>query len=357
SEGNGMFTVSSFNGTGNVTVTFSSTTLSGGVDGTDVGLSASTDPNATALNSLTNFWRTDLTFAPRMNRACRDWSSAFFEALKGYGLDVVAAFSTELAHVDPTSAAGMSQCYWDGTPVLLNTPAVQTNFSANSLSFWQGVYVSMAGLQADAGLTPYLQSGEVQWWYFPRSTVGMPFYDQYTKQQFASANNGELMGQIVDSDTAMDKFPREAQLLQGLLGNFTAGLRTALKAAFPTARYEVLYPGDVNTPAFNNAVNLPVGDWTPTNLTCLKTEGLSYASERNLDASLKCMRINAALGFSNAQRSHLVGMTDAKTAWMKEADLAQAEGVESVVLFAIDQFCLMSYRLPPFLQQRWSRKT
>src|SRR6185312_9409822 len=107
SEGNGMFTVSSFNGTGNVTVTFSSTTLSGGVDGTDVGLSASTDPNATALNSLTNFWRTDLTFAPRMNRACRDWSSAFFEALKGYGLDVVAAFSTELAHVDPTSAAGM----------------------------------------------------------------------------------------------------------------------------------------------------------------------------------------------------------------------------------------------------------
>ena len=96
---------------------------------------------------------------------------AFFRTMKGYGIDVVAAFSTEIAHVDPSSDAGMAQRYWDSTPVLLNTPAVQTNFSANSLSFWQGVYSSMAGLQASAGLTPYLQSGEVQWWYSPKPAV------------------------------------------------------------------------------------------------------------------------------------------------------------------------------------------
>jgi hypothetical protein len=41
---------------------------------------------------------------------------------------------------------------------------------------------------------------------------------------------------------------------------------------------------------------------------------------------------------------------------MKEVDLAQGEGVESVVLFALDQFCLIGYRLPPFVPQRWSRK-
>ena len=164
------------------------------------------------------------------------------------------------------------------------------------------------------------------------------------------------MAQIVTNDLPATAYPREAQLLQGLLGTFTVGLRTALKTAYPMARYEVLYPGDVNVPPFNKAVNLPLSDWTPANLTCLKTEGLSYAGERNLDASLQCMRINAQLGFSNSQRSHLVGITDAKTAWMKEADLAQADGVESVVLFALDQFCLIGYRLPPFVQQRWSRK-
>jgi hypothetical protein len=355
-EGNGMFTVSAFNGTGNVTVTLSSTTLSGGIDGTDVGLSSSTDPNAAPLNSLARYWRTDLNFAPRLNRACRDWSAAFFGALKGYGLDVVAAFSTELTHVDPTPAAGMAQRYSDNTPCLLNTPAVQTNFSTTSLEFWAQVYVAMAGLQASAGLTPYLQSGEVQWWYRPSTGVSMPFYDAYTKQQFALLNNGESMREITANDVSVADYQQEAQALRTLLGDFTAGLRNSLRAAFPGARYEVLYPGDVNTPVFNNFVNLPVADWTPSNLTCLKTEGLTYASERNLDKSHTCMRISAGLGFASSQRSHLVGISDARTAWMKEVDLAQAEGVESVVMFALDQFCLIGYRLPPFLSQRWSRK-
>lgn len=355
-EGNGIFNVTAFSGTGNVTVTLSSATLGGGNDGLDVGLSNSTDPNAPALNALTQFWRTDLNSSLRLNRACRDWSLAFFKRLKEYGIDVVAAFSTELGHVDPTPEAGMAQRYWDNTPCLLNTPAVQTNFSSKSLEFWKQVYIEMAELQASAGLTPYLQSGEVQWWYFPKAAAGMPYYDAYTKQQFASSNNGETMRQIFTSDASVAEYQKEAELLQNLLGNFTADLRNSLRAAFPSARYEVLYPGDVNTPSFNHAVNLPVADWTPLNLTCLKTEGLAYASERNLEKSRICMRISAALGFANNKRSHLVGISDAKSSWMKEVDQAQGEGIESVVLFALDQFCLMGYRLPPFVPQRWSRK-
>lgn len=355
-EGNGMFTISTFNGTGNVTLSLSSTSMTGGVDGTDVGLAGLDDPNAPALISLTKFWRTDLDFAPRINRACRDWSLAFFKALRQYGMDVVAAFSTELGHVDPTSGAGMAQRYWDGTPCLLNTPALQTNFSPASLEFWKQVYVSMAALQAEAGLTPYLQSGEVQWWYFPKDSAGMPYYDEYTELQFALLHDGASMQRIETNAADPTEFLQEAQHLRNTLGKFTASLRATLKAAFPAARHEVLYPGDVNAPAFNKFVNLPITDWTPTNLTCFKTEGLTFAFDRDLNKSLDCMRINADLGFSNGGRSHLVGITDAKTAWPKEAGLAQAEGVECVVLFAIDQFCLMGYRLPPFVPQRWSRK-
>ena len=33
----------------------------------------------------------------------------------------------------------------------------------------------MAGIQAAAGLQPYLQFGEVQWWYFPNDGDGHPF--------------------------------------------------------------------------------------------------------------------------------------------------------------------------------------
>ncbi len=357
----GPLAIASSNPNGNVSVSLSSTSLEGGTPGTDVGYAA-TD----GIQVLTDYWRTDLTYPQRMNRACRDWSSAFFAALNGYGIDCVATFSTELAHVDPTASAGMAQNYPDGAPAILSTPSIQTNFSPTSLAFWEGVYTSMASLQSAAGMIPYLQSGEVQWWYFPDAS-GMPYYDAYTQQQFTTQYNAQ-MGTIPSGTVAVSQFPREAQLLQKLLGDFTAAIRTALRAAYPNARYEVLYPGDVNDNTvypFNGAVNLPTSDWTPSNLTCFKTEGLTFALPpavdqllpgRSLDASLTCLQIGASLGFPAGQRSHLVGITDAETAWMKEADLAQAEGMESIVLFALDEFCLIGYPLPPFLQQRWSKR-
>jgi hypothetical protein len=353
-EGNGL-AVSAYPAVGNVSVTFSAAALSGGVDGEDVGFDGS-DPNAASLQALTAFWRTDLSYPPAINRACRDWSEAFYRALASYGIDCVAAFSTELAHVDPRPSAGMAQRYADGSPVVLNTPAIQTNFSPDSVSFWQAVYLTMAGLQAAAGVVPYLQSGEVQWWYFPKPGVGLPYYDEYTKAQFASLYGGSLPATILTSDTDPAAFPHESQLFRTLLGNFTAALRSALQSTYPDARYEILYPGDVNQPVFNTAVNLATEDWTPANLTCFKTEGLGYASLRNLDLSLICMRIGAALDFPLGQRSHLAGISDSKTSWMKEVDLAQAEGLESVVLFALDQYCLIGYPAPPFLKQRWSRR-
>ena len=36
----------------------------------------------------------------------------------------------------------------------------------------------------EPGQTPYLQFGEVQWWYFPDDGSGMPYYDAYTTSTF-----------------------------------------------------------------------------------------------------------------------------------------------------------------------------
>jgi len=151
--------------------------LSGGVDGT---------------------WLTDLTVTPRMNRAARDWSQSFFAALKTYGIEATASFSTELGNGDPSVAAGIAQRYPDGSACKVNTPALQTNFSPVSLAFWQQVYLDMANVMTAAGLAPSLQFGEVQWWYFcpptdpskgnwtPIANGGMPFYDAYTMSTFQS---------------------------------------------------------------------------------------------------------------------------------------------------------------------------
>jgi hypothetical protein len=41
-----------------------------------------------------------------------------------------------------------------------------------------------------------------------------------------------------------------------------------------------------------------------------------------------------------------VGIGEYTTPWPKEQRLALGEGLDSVVLFALDQFCLIGYGLP-----------
>ena len=361
-EGNG-FEVTAPALESTVNITLSGNALEGGVDGTDVGFDPN-DPNALAIRALTQYWRTDLSAEPLINRACRDWSKAFFSALAGYNIDCVAAFSTELAHVDPRPAAGMAQRYADDSPVWLNTPAIQTNFSPASTKFWTQIYMDMAALQEAAGLVPYLQSGEVQWWYFPKSKfvssdgqlmnagdagIGMPFYDDYTTRKFLTVFGRSLP--VLMSDADPTGFTVESGFLAELIGQHTRTIRTAVQASHPNARYEVLYPVDTNSTALNRVINFPTADWVPGNLNCLKTESFSYTYSRNLDSSYGSMRTSADRGFANSQRSHLIGIGDAKTAWIKELNLAQSQGLESVVLFALDQFCLIGYPVPPLQNQ------
>lgn len=323
SSGNSI-TVATSASTANLTISVSSSTLSGGLNGN---------------------WYTDLQAAPLLNRAVRDWSQSYFQALNGYGFAATASFSTELGNGDPSASAGIGQVYPDGVAVVVSTPALQTNFSATSAAFWQQVYLEMAGIMTAAGLTPYLQFGEVQWWYFPDDGSGMPFYDAYTTSTFQT-QFGRPMAVITSNTVDPTSVPDEASFLPALIGSFTAQIRAFVRSTYPNCRFEVLYPTDVNDFALTSVVNYPKNDWTPANLDCLKTESFTYTYDRNVDMSLQSMNCANALGFTPAQRSHLVGVSDATTAWIKEARLAEGNGFESVVLFALDQLCLIGYALP-----------
>lgn len=318
-------------GTGTITVgSITFTIFSGGVDGN---------------------WYTDLAATPRLNRAVRDWSQSYFVALAGYGFDVTASFSTELGNGDPSTSAGIAQRYPDETAVIVSTPALQTNFSPTSATFWQQVYLDMATVMNAAGLTPYLQFGEVQWWYFPNTTAilgavsGMPFYDAYTTTTF-QAEYRRAMAVITNTAVNPTTIPQEAAFLPGLIGSYTAQIRGFVRSTYPSCRFEVLYPPDVNNAPLTTVINYPISDWTPANLNCLKTESFSYTAEHNLDLSFASMNFVNSLGFTPLQRSHLVGVSDPATAWLKEVRLAEGQGFESVVLFALDQICLIGYGLP-----------
>ncbi|MBV9770697.1 MAG: hypothetical protein JOZ32_14070, partial [Bryobacterales bacterium] len=323
------------------------------LSGTNTIAATSTVPAATTLGGgIDGNWYTDLDAVPRLNRAVRDWSLSYFQALNGYGYDATASFSMELGNGDPSADAGIAQRYPDQNAVLVSTPALQTNFSPTSAMFWQQVYLDMATVLINAGLTPYLQFGEVQWWYFPElsgpppgTPIGMPFYDAYATSTF-EAQYGTPMAVILSNTVDPQTVPQEAAFLPGLIGSFTAQIRSFVHATYPNCRFEVLYPPDVNNFPLTQVINYPTNDWIPANLNCLKTESFTYTYDRNLDMALASMDSVNTYGFTLSQRSHLVGLSDSSTAWLKEVRLAETNGFESVVLFALDQMCLIGYPLP-----------
>lgn len=293
---------------------------------------------------INGVWRTDTHSSMKLNRAARDWNRAFFAAMKGYEIEVTAAFSMELQHGDDTSEANLAQRYPNGDAVWLNTPALQTNFGPESTAFWSAVYREMAELMSDATMPPYLQFGEVQWWYFAANS-GMPFYDSYTTSAFQT-RFGKPMAAIRSQNADPTAYPDECSFLSELVGEFTSTIMDFVRQALPDTQFEVLYPPDVNDTALNQLVNYPHTHWTPSRLNSLKTENFTYTGDRDLNKALASIRLPMELGFNRSQCSHLVGIGEYTTPWSKERRLAEGERLDSIVLFALDQFCLIGYSLP-----------
>lgn len=284
-------------------------------------------------------WLTDTAAMPRLNRAARDWHRSYFAALEGYGIEVTAALSMEIGNGDDSAAAGIAQRYPDQA-CRVSTPALQTNFSPASQSFWQQAYLELAGLMT----APYLQFGEVQWWYFA-DAAGMPFYDAYTTSRFQSTY-GRALPTIPSEQTDPAPYTQECAFLAGLIGEFTSAVMAFVRQTYPAARFEVLYPPDTNASALDTAVNFPAAAWTPAALACLKTENFTYTGNRSLNLVRASIAVPGQFGFPASQTAHLIGIGDYTTPWRREWELALGRGVESAVLFALDQFCLIGYALP-----------
>jgi hypothetical protein len=134
--------------------------------------------------------------------------------------------------------------------------------------------------------------------------------------------------------------------LPQLIGAFTSAIISYVRQTYSQTEFEVLYPTDVNDTALNHLINYPQSSWTAANLTCLKTENFTYTGNRNLDQALQSILLPMQLGFARSGSSHLIGIGDPTTPWSKEQFLAAGQQLESVVLFALDQFCLIGYHLP-----------
>jgi hypothetical protein len=145
----------------------------------------------------------------------------------------------------------------------------------------------------------------------------------------------------------------ESQFLPGLIASFTSQIRSFVQGTYPAARFEVLYPPDTNDSPVDQVLNLPA-QWTPSVLTCFKTENFTFTADRDMNAALTSILLPMQLGFLPNHASHLIGIGDYTTPWLREVRAAKGRGVESVVLFALDQFCLIGYPAPLPPSQRRS---
>src|SRR5471030_568577 len=112
-----------------------------------------------------------------------------------------------------------------------------------------------------AGLVAWLQFGEVGWWFAAGgSPAGMAYYDADTSAAFAAAQGRPLAHFVAVTDDPAVNGGVDTAWLAARLAWYVAAVRTYVAGRHAGAKFQVLWPLDVNLPEtrrLNWAVNLP----------------------------------------------------------------------------------------------------
>jgi hypothetical protein len=232
------------------------------------------------------------------------------------------------------------------------------------------VFTCIAGLMAEAGLTPNLQFGEYLWWFHTQkdnTEPGMAFYDRDTAEEAGRLLRRQLTTFNHPTDDPAVNSGADAAFLRGKLRDHVAALGAHIKATFPATKIEVLFPYDVNHPEpagihrlggpLNRFVNFPA-EWA-SRATCgfdrLKMEALDFGAwSRNLDLAKTAIRFPLDLGWPVEYVRHLVPIFRPGYAWEKEVEMALAAGIKVVNLWAYDHVCIYGWALQTKVKARSS---
>ncbi len=307
-------------------------------------------------------WEIDDAASPVINRAAKDWHKDFFAEIDLKGWTAVAAFSMEL--VDPPDDPGASKVWAarfnDGTKVLTATgfgslQSTHCAFTDKVVDYLKKAYKEMADFMNDATLVPWLQFGEVLWWFFAGgSPASMAFYDDYTKSQAQTALGRALvLFDAVDDDPSVNAYA-DANFLRGRIKSHIDTVRSHVLASHAGAKFELLWPLDVNEPVIerlNRYVNLP-GEYevkSGSGLDRLKMEALSFgAFERNLNKAREAIRFpyTSPMGWAKADVRYLAPWFNGGCPWREEYLMARREAVPNVTFWAWDHLGLLGWPLP-----------
>lgn len=308
-------------------------------------------------------WQVDPSQSPAINRGARDWHRDFYSECESRSREIVTACSMELTNAPD----GFAAHFPDGEPVVTsvgfgNLSSTHCAFNSLMLDYQKSVFLTLADLMDDAGLTPRLQFGEFLWWFFTNQTTenpdgGMAYYDSETTAAANTALGRDLHVFRQPTDSPAVNSGADVDFLRDRLRDYAAALRTHVLATHPSAKFELLWPYDVNHPepvgvfslggALNRAVNLPT-EWeskTGSGFDTLKMEALDFGAwTRNLNLARTAMRFPLDRGWPADSVRYLVPVFRPASAWEREYAMARSEGIPVVNLWAYDHVCL--YNLP-----------
>jgi hypothetical protein len=312
-------------------------------------------------------WEIDTAASNPINWPTRKWHADLFAEINAKGWGAVVALSMELVNPPDSSGSPMIARFNDGSKVLTATgfgslSSAHCAFIPRVADYQKAAYKELAGLMNTAGLTPWLQFGEFVWWFFAGgSPASMAFYDADT---VAAANTA--LGRPLATFSAPTSDPSvnsyvDANWLRSRIKTHIDSIRTHVLATYSGAKFELLWPYDVNYPTptplyslggqLNRYVNLPSEYETKSGsgLDRLKMEALAFgASERDGGKAVEAIRFPTVspLAWPKADTAYLVPIFNGGCPWEREYLAATAHGSPLINFWAFDHVCLLSWPLP-----------
>lgn len=193
----------------------------------------------------------------------------------------------------------------------------------------------------------------------------MAYYDAVTEAAAQGALGRQLYRFTCQDDDPAINSSADVNFLAGQLKAHVDTIRQTVLASFPNAKFELLYPNDVNNPAcyanarnpypqggrLNATVNLPAA-WRSqagSGLDRFKVEALSWGSTyRNLDLATQAITFSftSPLAWRLSNIAYLIPWFNGACPWPVEYHLAAGSGVALINFWAYDHLALMSWPIP-----------
>jgi hypothetical protein len=189
---------------------------------------------------------------------------------------------------------------------------------------------------------------------------GMAYYDAETSAAAQTALGRPLAQFLTPADNPQINGGADATFLRNRLRDYCTAITSAVKAAVPGTKFEILFPDDVNfpTPAgvhslggqLNRFVNLPP-EWSQpggSGFDRFKLEDLDFGAwSRDLDLVYQCQQLPLQLGWPMNLVSCITPVFAPGYAWPKEVASARALLYRAITLWAFDHVNLYGLDVTP----------